>query len=165
MIDLSRIVSVIEIESVRLCEAHCRSAVHPSETADAINVKSSCEAAVVKEPGEDGSLRIETTFAMEVRNASDEEKVQAEIRGTFELSYEIPDDESFSSEELDAFAQVNAVFNAWPYWRELVQTSLARMSMPILTVPVFRRLPRDTTDDGAKQDEGRERRKGGAPDG
>ena len=164
MIDLSRIVSVIEIESVRLCEAHCRSAVHPSETADAINVKTSCEAAVVKEPGEDGSLRIETTFAMEARSASDEEKLQAEIRGTFELSYKIPDDESFSSEELDAFGQVNAVFNAWPYWRELVQASLARMSMPPLTVPVFR-LPRNRTDDGAEQDEGRESRKGRAPDG
>ena len=156
MVDLSRIVSVIEIESVRLCKAHCRSAVHPSETADVINVKTSCEVAVVKEPGEDGSLRIETTFAMEVHSASDEEKLQAEIGSTFELSYKIPDDESFSSEELDAFGQVNAVFNAWPYWRELVQTSLVRMSMPLLTVPVFR-LPQNRTDDGAEQDEGRER--------
>ena len=164
MIDLSRIISVIEIESVRLRKANCRSAVHPSETADAINVKASCKAAVVKEPGEDGSLRIETTFTMEVRSASDEEKLQAEILGTFELSYKVPDDESFSSEELDAFGQGNAVFNAWPYWRELVQASLARMSMPLLTVPVFR-LPRNRTDDGAEQDEGRERRKGRAPDG
>ena len=159
--DLSRIVAVIEIKSVRLCEAHCRSAVHPSETADAISVKISHKAAVVKEPGEDGILRIETSFAMEVHSASDEEKLQAEIRGTFELSYKVPDDESFSSEELDEFGQVNAVFNAWPYWRELVQASLARMSMPLLAVPVFR-LPRNRTDGGAKQDEGRERRKGRA---
>ena len=164
MIDLSRIVSVIEIKSVRLCEAHCRSAVHPSEAGGAIGVKISRKAAVVKEPGEDGVLRIETIFAMEIHSAGDEEKLQAEIRGTFELSYKVPDDESFSSEELDAFGQVNAVFNAWPYWRELVQASLARMSMPLLTVPVFR-LPRNRTDDGAEQDEGRERRKGRAPDG
>ena len=161
MVDLSRIVSVIEIKSVRLCEAHCRSAVHPSEAGGAISVKISHKAAVVKKPGEDGSLRIETTFAMEVHSASDEEKLQAEIRGTFELSYKVPDDESFSSEELDAFGQVNAVFNAWPYWRELVQASLARMSMPLLAVPVFR-LPRNRTNDGAKQDEARERRKGRA---
>ena len=164
MIDLSRIVSVIEIESVRLCEAHCRSAVHPSEIGDAIIVKTSCETAVVKEPGEDGSLRIEVAFAMEVRSASDEEKLQAEIRGTFGLSYKVPDDEGFSIEELDAFGQGNAVFNAWPYWRELVQTSLARMSMPLLTVPVFR-LPRNRTDDRAEQDEGLERRTRRAPDG
>ena len=152
MIDLSRIISVVQIESVRLCEAHCRSAVHPSEIADSINVKTSTEAAVVKEPGDGGLLRIETTFKMEVRSASDEEKLQAEIRGSFELSYEIPDNESFSSEELAGFGHVNAVFNAWPYWRELVQTSLARMSMPPLTVPVFRWAPPDTTDP-AKQDD------------
>ena len=161
MIDLSRIVSVIDIKSVRLCEAHCRSAVHPSEAGGAIGVKISRKAAVVKEPEEDGVLRIETIFAMEIHSASDEEKLQAEIRGTFELSYKVPDDESFSSEELDAFGQVNAVFNAWPYWRELVQASLARMSMPLLAVPVFR-MPRNKTADGAKQSKGRKRRKGRA---
>ena len=42
-----------------------------------------------------------------------------------------------------------------------VQASLARMSMPLLAVPAFR-LPRNRTDAGAKQDEGRERRKGRA---
>ena len=153
MIDLSRIISVVQIESVRLCEAHCRSAVHPSESADVINVKTSTEAAVVKEPGDDGSLRVETTFTMEVRSASDEEKLQAEIRGRFELSYKIPDNENFSSEELEAFGHVNAVFNAWPYWRELVQASLARMSMPPLTVPVFRLAPPDMAADAAQLDD------------
>ena len=173
MVDLSRIISVVEIESVRLCEAHCRSAVHPSETANAINVKTSRESVVVKAPEDSGSLRIETTFTMEVRSASDDDrrltpapgsppsrppgpraalsdpppaKLQAEIRGTFELAYELPHDETFSSEELQAFGQVNAVFNAWPYWRELVQTSLARMGMPPLTVPVFRLVPEDAAD-------------------
>ena len=161
MVDLSRIVSVIEIKSVRLCEAHCRSAVHPSDAGGAISVKISRKTAVVKEPGEDGVLRIETIFAMKIHSASDEEKLQAEVRGTFELSYKVPDDESFSSEELEAFGQVNAVFNAWPYWRELVQASLTRMSMPLLTVPVFR-LPRNKTDNGVKQGKGRKRRKGRA---
>lgn len=147
MVDLKRIISVIQIEGVRLCEAHCRSAVQPSEIADAIKVTTSRKAAVVKEPTSDRSLRIEIAFTMEVRSAGDDEQLQAEIRGMFELSYEIPDDESFSSEEFEAFGDVNAVFNAWPYWRELVQASLARMSMPPLTVPVFRVAPVDTADD------------------
>lgn len=147
MVDLQRIISVIEIESVRLSEAYCRTAVQPSEIADAIKVTASRKTAVVKEPTEDRSLRIETTFTMEVRSADDDEKLQAEIRGTFELSYEISDDESFSPEELEAFGEVNAVFNAWPYWRELVHASLARMSMPPLTVPVFRVVPADTADE------------------
>ena len=58
-----------------------------------------------------------------------------------------PDEESFSSEELEAFGEVNAVFNAWPYWRELVQASLARMLLPPLTLPVFRVLHAKTDDE------------------
>ncbi|MCY4075174.1 MAG: hypothetical protein OXH04_07075 [Acidobacteria bacterium] len=151
MVDLKRIISVIQIESVRLREAQFRSAVQPSEIADAITVTTSRKTEVVQKPTADQTLRIETAFTMEVRSAGEDEELQAEIRGTFELSYEIPDDETFSSEELEAFGEVNAVFNAWPYWRELVQASLARMSMPPLTVPVFRVAPPDTDeaeDDG-----------------
>jgi hypothetical protein len=147
MVDLKKIVSVIQIESVRLCEGHCRAAVRPSEIADAIKVKTSRKTTVVKEPTDDRSLQIETAFTMEIRSASDEEDLQAEIRGTFELAYEIPDGESFSSEEFEAFGEVNAVFNAWPYWRELVQGSLTRMSMPPLTVPVFRVVPEERADE------------------
>ena len=140
MPDLQRIISVVEIESVRLREAYYRSAVLPAEIAEAITVKTSRKTAVVTEPSEDRSLVIESAFTLEIRSRSDDE-VQAEIRGTFELTYEIPKDESFSSEECEAFGEVNAVFNAWPYWRELVQASLVRMSLPPLTVPVFRIVP------------------------
>ena len=137
MVDLARIVSVVEIEGVRLCEAHCRS-VHPTEIAEESYVKPSYEARVVKEPGESEPLEIEVAFRLEVSNASDQKEFQAELRAKFGLSYGIPADEEFSSEELKAFADINAVFNAWPYWREWVQASLSRMGMPVLTVPVFR---------------------------
>ena len=137
MVDLSRIVSVVEIESVRLCEAHCRS-VHPTEIGEESYVKPSHEATVVKEPGESEPLEIEVAFRLEVSNASDQREFQAEIRAKFGLSYQIPADEEFTTEELEAFAGINAVFNAWPYWREWVQTSLSRMGMPVMTVPVFR---------------------------
>lgn len=153
MVDLSRIVSVVEIESVRLREARCRSLVQPSEIAEAISVKASQDAVVVKEPGEDGSLRIEVAFTLEVRSGIADDDLQAEVCGTFELSYRIPDDERFSSEELAAFGQTNAVFNAWPYWRELVQASLARMSLPTLTVPVLR-LPAPDAIKSPKSDDG-----------
>ncbi|MYD71373.1 MAG: hypothetical protein F4W89_11630 [Acidobacteria bacterium] len=137
MVDLARIVSVVEIDSVRLCEAHCRS-VHPMEIGEESYVKSSYEASVVNEPGESEPLEIEVAFRLDVSNASDQREFQAEIRAKFELSYQIPADEEFSSEELEAFADINAVFNAWPYWREWVQTSMSRMGMPVMTVPVFR---------------------------
>lgn len=138
MVDLSRIVAAVQIENVRLCEASFRSPVRPSRVADAIDVKASHDAVVAEMPGDDHLFLVRTNFSMKVRSTGDEEELQAEIRSTFELSYRLSGGETFSPEELQVFAQVNAVFNAWPYWREFVQASLARVSMPVLTVPVFR---------------------------
>ena len=151
MVDLSRIVSAVEIKSVRLREAHCRS-VRPSEIAETIAVKPSHDAEVI-ESGDRESLEVEVAFVLDVSNADGEQEFQAEIRGTFELLYRIPADKDFSSEELAAFAQVNAVFNAWPYWREFVQTSLARMEMPVLTMPVFRVARSDGVENEESSDE------------
>ncbi len=135
---------------------NCRSVAQPSEIPDAVRVTTSRETAVVKEPTEDRDFRIETIFTMEVLSADDDnEELQAEIRSKFELSYRISGDGTFSSQELEAFGEVNAVFNAWPYWRELVQSSLARMLLPPLTLPVFRVVPPDTADnDEAEAHEG-----------
>lgn len=130
--------------------------VRPSESVEDVNVKVSYTSTVT-ESGDSGLVLIKVDFGLDVRRGNDEGKLQIEIHGTFELSYRIPGDERFSNEELAEFGRVNAVFNAWPYWREYVQASLARMSMPILTIPVFRVLPRDTPE---PQDKRRKPKKG-----
>ena len=140
MADLSKIVSVIEIEGVRLREANCRTHIPESEIADEIVANVSHATSIFKKPDGDGLLVIHANFSLEIRadNEEGESVVQAEVQGLFELSYKIPDESHFSSDELEAFGEVNAVFNAWPYWREWVQTSLARMALPPLTIPVYR---------------------------
>lgn len=137
MVDLSKIISVVQIEEIRVCEASCRSLVRPVDIAESVGEMTSIDVDVVKKPEGDGLLLIRTQFNLEIRGGGEGE-LQAEVRGIFELSYQVPADEKFSSDELKGFGKVNAVFNAWPYWRELVQSSLARMSMPVLTVPVHR---------------------------
>ena len=139
MVDRSRIVSVVQIEGVRLREAICRSAVRPNEVAPKLLAHPSWDVSITKPPGDDGVLLISADFRLDVRTPDeDEEGSQAEVRGLFELSYRLPAAERFSAHELKEFARFNAVFNAWPYWRELVQASLTRMSMPVLTIPVYR---------------------------
>ena len=76
MADISRIVSVIEIRSVRLREASCRSLVRPTELPDTMNVTSSCETDAGKGPSEDGSLFIAVSFALEVREDDTDESVR-----------------------------------------------------------------------------------------
>lgn len=44
--------------------------------------------------------------------------------------------EELSDESLSSFAK-NAVHNAWPYWREYIQSTCARAGLPNIEVPPF----------------------------
>lgn len=136
MASLSGIVSVVEIEDVRLREGGCRAFVRPSVAAENVLVDQSHTPSIMRSGN--NNLLIRVRFRLEVREEGGRKKVQVKIYGTFELSYRVPDKSKFSAGELDEFGRVNALFNAWPYWREYVQGSLARMSMPGYTIPVLR---------------------------
>jgi hypothetical protein len=60
------------------------------------------------------------------------------IRASFALDYELPPSAGFEEPQLRAFAMTNGVYNAWPYWREYVQSTTTRMGLPPIIVPVFR---------------------------
>lgn len=57
---------------------------------------------------------------------------------------------------LSAFAKVNGVYNAWPYLREIVQNTCARMNLPPTVLPVFRVIKpskkEDKSDDATNQE-------------
>jgi len=68
------------------------------------------------------------------------------IVGTFVLQYEARFDEQLTlidepievaSADVVAFATFNATFNAWPYWREFVQSMTSRMGLPSVVIPVL----------------------------
>lgn len=60
------------------------------------------------------------------------------IASEFLLTYTISGFEGLTDEGIKEFGNLNGVFNAWPYWREFVQNTIARMNLPPLTIPVFR---------------------------
>jgi preprotein translocase subunit SecB len=60
------------------------------------------------------------------------------IRLEYELEYRVPSDLRVTKAELKSFAEVNGVYNAWPYFREAVQTITQRMDLPAVVLPVFR---------------------------
>ncbi len=59
------------------------------------------------------------------------------IEAIFSLGYSLTSLEGLEDRHLDAFAHINGIFNAWPYWREYVQSMSTRMAFPIIA-PVFR---------------------------
>lgn len=58
------------------------------------------------------------------------------IDASFLLVYELAKLD-FTEEHFRQFSKVNGLFNAWPYWREYVQSATVRMGLPALTIPVF----------------------------
>lgn len=67
------------------------------------------------------------------------------LMAVFDLNYELRNAESLTRRDLEHFAAVNSVFNAWPYWRELAQSTTQRMGIdPPLIVPVFTVSPLQT---------------------
>jgi len=65
-------------------------------------------------------------------------KPDAEAHLTIELVYKVPPDFEISEEQKTAFAQVNGVFNAWPFFRAQLFGLFPSMGLPPYTLPVYR---------------------------
>ena len=133
----SRLISAVQIHSIRLVDDVGKSTIRSAGDIEApkINVESSAK---VPDLSKDGIFYVLASFDLQV--LADESKTPAAtLKATFELKYSLPKEMvEVTSEELTAFAEVNAIFNAWPYWREFIQSTFVRMNLPPVLLPVFR---------------------------
>ena len=60
------------------------------------------------------------------------------IRACLKIKYLIDDTSGLEDKNIEAFAKTTAIYNAWPYWRELVQNLTCRMGILPIVVPIFR---------------------------
>ncbi|MDP8224418.1 MAG: protein-export chaperone SecB [Candidatus Lernaella stagnicola] len=60
------------------------------------------------------------------------------ISATYRLVYTYPDDYDPKKKEIDDFANHNAPFNVWPFWRELFHSITGRMDIPFPPLPLYR---------------------------
>lgn len=70
-------------------------------------------------------------------------QVKAEIVASYIAEYRV----TCNDLDLDAiqeFAQRNAGYHVWPYWREYVQSVCSRMHLPAVIMPMFQLTPADT---------------------
>lgn len=66
-------------------------------------------------------------------------EVKLEIKAEFGVQYEIIDGVDLTKMEssLAAFCQHNVGFHVWPYWREFVHSTCARMGIPLVPIPMY----------------------------
>jgi hypothetical protein len=84
------------------------------------------------------TLRTTLQFTFTATEKGSKGKPLLVISATFIAEYEMAQGFNPSTDDLDAFVNANAVFNCWPYWREYVHSTAARMNLPPITLPFFR---------------------------
>ena len=67
-----------------------------------------------------------------------EKKGVASIEAEYILIYSLAERSKLTKEDLEAFCDINSVYNAWPYWREFVGNASDRMGLPIPMLPLLK---------------------------
>ena len=73
----------------------------------------------------------------------DGEQALLKLEATFVLVYTLPSDAKYESRCLQYFAELNGAYNAWPYWREFVQTATGRVGLSGVLLPVYRPISKE----------------------
>jgi len=61
--------------------------------------------------------------------------VKVEIIAIFTSEYQISKTSDFDEQDMSKFHTYNVRHHVWPYWREYVQSTCARMGLPVICVP------------------------------
>jgi len=133
-----RLIAVVQLENVRLVEAVAKTGVRSREEAG--EVESLVHHSARAPHGiHDGVFYVLASLEVRVTSAQVEEtKRSLHLKVEFELKYKVPSDFKASKVEVGNFAKVNAIYNAWPYFREYVHTTMQRMNLAPLILPVYR---------------------------
>ena len=120
------VASRVQIQGIRLSRSLASSALPAPGTSLRIDFGFNGEATADRE-----SNRIAVRASLRVRanvaEGADSPAPAFQIEGEFLLDYRISAFEEISDEQVAAFGKMNGIYNAWPYWREYVQSMTARM--------------------------------------
>ncbi len=134
---ISRLIAAAQIEDIRLVEASVRSTIRSPKDIGPVDFRIRPNASV-KERHKDGTLFVLAVIEARLVPPGKGGDPAVSVKAEFELRYRLPKGLKASRRELNTFAEVNGIFNVWPYWREFIQSMVARMNLPPLILPLFR---------------------------
>lgn len=116
------------------------------ESPEALSLEHKCDTEMLKVDKEKKIWFIRCNFRVAAFDGEEPSKLVMKIEASFCTSYFrnfLPDSPS-SPIEVQELVEImdygvifNPISNAWPYWREFVQSMSARMGFPALTVPLL----------------------------
>lgn len=133
-----RLIAAVQLNDVRLVEAAAKTTVRSREEIGEVEVLA-VHSARSPQGIREGFFYV--IAALEVRITPKGGEVKRDplrLKVEYELKYKVPNDFKATRAEINSFAKVNGVYNAWPYFREYVQSTLQKMNLPPLILPVYR---------------------------
>lgn len=138
-IQLARAVAQhVTLKSIVLKNAHIESLIAPDDVAGEISVSQEHRCSYIEKKSTDmREIHVTAEFRFSASDASAENVDIAKLEAAFILVYALPEDATFDERCAQYFAELNGAYNAWPYWRELVQTATGRIGLGGIMVPVY----------------------------
>lgn len=137
----SAVAKFIELESVALTGATLSTNLSPLEPPNSLAIQSRYRANGELVDGTEQRVLVVIDFEFEGRvEEGDEDGLSPAVRleATYSLVYRVKPDATYPEGAIEDFARLNGAYNAWPYWREMVQSVCGRAGLSGIIVPVFR---------------------------
>lgn len=133
--EIQHLIATVILEQIRLVEVNGMTTIaSPAELGQAeLNIDGHTDAR-----RDNGSVIVLATLVTKLYPQAQPGDTKLAVRCVLELRYKLPSGLEPSQETLNEFARTNGLFNAWPYCRELVQSTAARMALPPVTIPLLR---------------------------
>ena len=125
----------VQLKDIRLISSKCDQTPEAALGKKSFHISYSTEVQVDKK---NGYITVIAKFHFEAFIEGKIQKPVILIDASFLLSYKIENFEGLTQKGFEQFANLNGIYNAWPYWREFVQNTIVRMGLPSLSIPVFR---------------------------
>jgi hypothetical protein len=84
----------------------------------------------------ESGFNVRQSYTFEGQVIDSDNEIVVAVRATFELFYQ--SEQPMTDELFHIFRRVNLPVNTWPYFREFVQSSLARSEWPTTVLPAFK---------------------------
>jgi len=125
----------VQIRDVRLIHCNCDQKPAAATGKKQYDITTSTNVQLDKNKG---FIVVVAKFHFEATTGEQSQQPVLTIDASFVLTYQLDSFDGLTQEGFEQFANLNGIYNAWPYWREFVQNTIGRMALPPLTIPVFR---------------------------
>jgi hypothetical protein len=115
---------------------------------ETLSLKHKCSTKILS--AEKDILPILCNFGVAAFSGKSSDKIVMSIEASFCTSYVLKPIGEFNPADIEHFAKINPLYNAWAYWREFVQSMTTRMGFPALTIPLLKIMPKKSATKEAK---------------